>query len=62
MKPVAISETIQVDMHVTRYQEFPEYAAEQIWGYVGDYEASVWLSISDERVQAAPPRGETAAL
>jgi hypothetical protein len=51
MKPVTTSGTIQVDMHVIRYQEFPEDGVVQIWGYVGDYEASVWLPVDDQRVQ-----------
>jgi len=59
MEPVAISKTIRVDLQVTRYQEFPEDGAVQIWGYVGDYEASLWLPINDQRVQRLL-RGEKA--
>jgi hypothetical protein len=52
MGPMPISGTIQVDMEVTRYKEFKEDGAVQIWGYVGDYEASIWLPMVDQRVQA----------
>ena len=45
------SGTIAVDMNVTRYQVFPDDGIVQIWGYVGDYEVSVWLPITDVRVK-----------
>lgn len=51
MGPVPVSDSIQVDMDVTRYREFKEDGAVQVWGYVGDYEVSVWLSATDPRVQ-----------
>ena len=51
MATLTASGTIQADMEVTRYRELPEDGAVQIWGYVGDYEASVWLPINDQRVR-----------
>jgi hypothetical protein len=50
MPAIPASCTIQVDLEVSRYQEFPEDGMVQIWGHVGDYEVSVWLPVGDERV------------
>jgi hypothetical protein len=47
--------TIQVDMQVGRYQEFEEDGMVQVWGHVGDYEVSVWLPITDERLRLLRP-------
>jgi hypothetical protein len=52
MPAVPVDSTIQVDLEVSRYQEFKEDAIVQIWGHVGDYEVSVWLPIDDERVRS----------
>ena len=54
--------TIQVDMHVSRYQEFPEDGMVQIWGHVGDYEASIWLPLTDQRVQSLLRKRKTEAV
>jgi hypothetical protein len=43
--------TIQIELEVNRFEEFPEDGMVQIWGYVGDYEVSVWLPLDDERVR-----------
>lgn len=43
--------TIAVEMEVTRFQEFLDDGLAQIWGYVGDYEVSVWISLDDPRVK-----------
>jgi hypothetical protein len=51
MTAVPVSCTIQVDLQVSRYQEFPEDGMVQVWGHAGDYEVSVWLPIDDERVR-----------
>ena len=41
---------ILVEPEVTRFQEHPEDSLVQVWGYVGDYEISVWLSRDDPRL------------
>lgn len=43
--------TIEVQMEVTRYQEFPEDGFAQVHGYVGDYEISLCIALSDKRVK-----------
>ena len=45
------SSVIQVEMHVSRYQTYPEDGGVQVWGHVGDYEVSVCLPIDDPRVR-----------
>jgi hypothetical protein len=52
MKSVPVSCTILVEMEVSRFEPFPEDGMVQIWGHVGDYEASVWLPMSDKRAQS----------
>src|SRR5271166_5579322 len=42
---------LQVEMEVTRTREFPRDNLVQVWGLVGDYEVSVWMSRDDERVE-----------
>lgn len=42
---------ILIELDVTAFQEHAEDNVVQVWGYVGDYEVSVWLPRDDERVQ-----------
>lgn len=42
---------IPVELEVARVREFKEDGFVQVWGYVGDYEVSVTLSLRDARVQ-----------
>lgn len=49
------SATIQVEMEVTRYQVYRRDGAVQVWGYVGDYEVSVCLPLTDPRVAGIVP-------
>jgi hypothetical protein len=51
--------TIQVDLEVSRFQEFPEDRMVQIWGHVGDYEVSVWLPLDDDRVRLSRKKAST---
>ena len=55
MATVQTSATIQVEMEVTRYQVFREDGMVQLWGYVGDYETSVCLPLTDPRVAGIVP-------
>ena len=59
MARVPKSDAIEIRMNVTRYQEFPEDGAVQIWGFVGDFEVSVWLPKNDRRVQRPLLRKDT---
>jgi len=42
---------IKVDMAVSRCQTFGKEPLAQVWGHVGDYEISVWLSLNDATIQ-----------
>ncbi len=48
---------IQVDMEVTRYEEYPDDGFVQVFGFVGDYGISVCLPIKDKRVQKIKRQG-----
>jgi hypothetical protein len=50
-----------VDLSVTRWQEFPEDGMVQVWGWVGDYEVSVWLPRHDPRLRPILPPKRTRA-
>lgn len=57
MKTVREPIPIQVEMEVTRYRESRGDNLVQVWGYVGDYEVSVWLPRDDERLRRILPPG-----
>lgn len=43
---------MQISMLVNRVERFVGEKAVQVWGYIGDYEASIWLSSDDDRVRS----------
>ena len=43
---------MRTSMQVTRVQRFAGEKAVQVGGYVGDYEASIWLDSDDDRVRS----------
>jgi hypothetical protein len=51
MNTEPVSATIQVDMEVERFEVFREDGMVQLWGYVGDYQVSVWFPLDDPRVK-----------
>jgi hypothetical protein len=52
MQTKPLSGVIQVDMEVIRCDLFDdEDQLAQLWGYVADYQVSVWLPSDDPRVQ-----------
>lgn len=51
--------TIEVQMEVTRYQEFPDDGFVQLHGYVGDYGISLCIPINDRRVKQLKKKKDT---
>jgi hypothetical protein len=58
MNESAASGVVPVDLEVSRYRVYREDRLVQVWGWVGDYEVSVWLPDTDPRLaRIVPPLG-----